>query len=150
MAYSNNSNLKAYMAMFGLGALFSWVIFSLSTRPAPATKQLRESSLHPFFLGVTIQFPNEADLKTFETEFKPLAKYVEEKELGTISYILMHSDKDPLQVMILERYKNKDYYLNVHKSSKEFLEFRAKLNTLIERGAVVNGHSYIESNVGFM
>ena len=61
----------------------------------------------------------------------------------------MESDKNPLQVLILERYINKAAYLEVHKSTPEFIEFRKKL-TDMSSTMTMDGHSYIETNIGFI
>ena len=62
----------------------------------------------------------------------------------------MQSDKNNLQLYILERYLNKDVYLNIHKKSTEFLEFREKFQRLITSGTIVEGESYYESGIGFV
>mmetsp|Transcript_31095 Transcript_31095/g.29932 ORF Transcript_31095/g.29932 Transcript_31095/m.29932 type:complete len:160 (-) Transcript_31095:128-607(-) len=55
-----------------------------------------------------------------------------------------------LQVIILERYANKDLYLKVHKTSDAFLKFRPKLQALQENGKVkIEGFSYQEGGYGF-
>ncbi len=106
---------------------------------------------HAFHLGVTVKFTSADDKIYFKDLFKPLAKYVKEQELETLSYELMESDKDPLQIFILERYKNKSSYLEVHRHSKEFLTFREKFKSILDDGrATLDGHSYIETNIGFV
>lgn len=53
--------------------------------------------------------------------------------------------------MIFERYVDKDAYLNIHKKSKEFIEFREKLQDMIKAEVVkLDGNSYIESNYGYL
>ncbi|RYH05478.1 antibiotic biosynthesis monooxygenase [archaeon] len=144
----SNSATKNLLLAFGVGALVGWLIFSAVSPNQPS--RLRPAVKNAFFLGVTIKFPNATDKDAFKVIFTPLAKYVEEKEFGTISYILMESDKDPLQIMILERYQDKDYYLSIHRSSGEFKAFREKFQEMIARGASVDGSSYIETDVGFV
>lgn len=139
---------KSLCLTFGLGIFLGWWVRGFSPKPLAAST--REQAKNAFFLGVKVRFPSDSDLAEFERIFAPLAAFVEAKELGTASYILMHSDKEPRHVMILERYKSKDYYLNVHRTSPEFRQFREKFQEIIARGAVVAGDSYIESDVGFM
>lgn len=105
----------------------------------------------PFSLLVTLQFQDDQSLQTFLQYITPVAKYVRDHEPDTLAYEVLLSDKDPLQVLVLERYRDKEEaYLKVHKSSKPFLEFRPKLGKLQEEGKVViSGHSYIDSMVGF-
>lgn len=110
----------------------------------------RSVSPNAFFLGVKVIFPNDSDKIRFESEFEKIAAYVRTSELNTISYELLRSDKQPLQIYILERYRSKDDYLEVHKKSKPFIAFREKFQQMIERGAVVDGDSYQESGIGFI
>ena len=59
------------------------------------------------------------------------AQWIKENEPTTLSYQLMQSDKDPLQVCILERYADKsDAYAIAHKTSPEFFKFRPALAAL--------------------
>lgn len=87
----------------------------------------------------------------FLEAFRPFAAYVRDHEPKTISYEALQSDKDPLQVMLLERYEDKEVaYLQVHRSSKEFLEFRPKLKAIQDAGHVtMDGHSYVDTMIGF-
>ena len=102
-------------------------------------------------LTVTLRFKTLADKEAFLAIFEPVAKYVEEKEPTTLSYIISESDKDPRQLFILERYTCKDSYLKVHKTSKQFLHFREQLLIMQNKGRVaIDGQSYIENNVGYI
>lgn len=105
----------------------------------------------PFSLLVTLVFKDEASLQFFLKEFEPLAKFVKENEPDTLSYEALLSDKDPLQVLILERYRDKENaYLKVHRSSEPFLAFRPKLAQLEKDGKVeISGHSYNDAMIGF-
>ena len=105
-----------------------------------------------FSLLVSLNFTEEKHKVTFLEDFAPLAAYVKEKEVDTIAYEVLLSDKDPLRVLIMERYKDKEEaYLQVHKTSEPFLEFRPKLQALQEAGLVtVDGESYIDSGLGFV
>lgn len=108
-------------------------------------------SMGPFSLLVTLKFSAEEHKKAFLDDIAPLAKFVQEKEPETIAYEVLLSDKDPLRVLIMERYKDKENaYLKVHRSSQQFLEFRPKLQAMQEAGYVtVDGESYLDSGVGF-
>ena len=76
------------------------------------------------------------------------AEWIKENEPKTLSYQLMCSDKEPLQVCILERYEDKSYaYAVAHKTSPEFFKFRPALAAL---EPVIDGHSYYESGGGFI
>ena len=105
-----------------------------------------------FTLLVTLEFSAIEHKNVFLHEyFPPVAKHVRDHEPDTLAYEVLLSDKDPLQVMILERYRDKENaYLQVHKSSQPFLEFRPKLKNMQDQSYVtVSGHSYFDSEVGF-
>lgn len=108
-------------------------------------------SRNAFHLGVIIKFKDSNTKQYVKEAFTPLAKYISRSEPDTISYEWLDSDKDPLQVFILERYKSKLSYENIHRHSKYFLMFREKLQSKVSSGDVsLSGHSYIESNIGFV
>jgi len=100
---------------------------------------------------VTLSFDSVEYKEQFLNDIKPVADYVKSSEPDTIAYEMLLSDKDPLQVMVLERYLDKENaYLNVHKSSAPFLAFRPKLKAMEENGHVsISGNSYIDSGIGF-
>lgn len=105
------------------------------------------SSLPPVFsLLVTLQLTDESTKSQFLKDITPVAEHCRNHEPDTLSYQVLESDKDPLQVLILERYREKDHaYLQVHKSSAPFLQFRAKLQAMQEDGKVsISGHSYLD------
>jgi quinol monooxygenase YgiN len=101
---------------------------------------------------VTLQFDSVDRKKQFLQDIKPVVDYVKENEPETIAYEVLLSDKNPLEVLILERYKDKDNaYLQIHKSSQPFLTFRPKLQTMQDKGYVkVTGNSYLDSGIGFV
>ena len=103
-----------------------------------------------FFLGVTIKFKSVPDKEEFKNLFRPMADFVAKNEPNTLSYEMLESDKDSTQVFVLERYKTKHDYLEVHRKSKEFLRFREKLQAMLANGATLDGHSYIENGIGFV
>ena len=126
------------------------IINGSSKKQLESTNSIRESKHKAaFFLAITITF-NSADVKQqFMGIFGPYAKYVAAVEPGTISYELSESDKTPLQIFLVERYVNKEAYINIHRKTDTFVTFRAKLAAL-GGNLTMDGHSYIESNLGFM
>jgi quinol monooxygenase YgiN len=106
----------------------------------------------PFSLLVTLLFTSEEYKYQFLRDFAPLAAYVRDHEPQTIAYEALQSDQNPLQILLLERYVDKEVaYLQVHKSSKEFLDFRPKLMRMQDAGHVtVSGHSYEDAMLGFV
>jgi quinol monooxygenase YgiN len=109
-----------------------------------------EQPVH-FSLMVTLQFTAAEYKEQFLREIQPEADYVKANEPGTLAYNVLLSDQDPLHVMVLERYQDKEEaYLQIHKSSTPFLAFRPKLQAMQEAGHVtISGHSYLDSGVGF-
>lgn len=142
----NPAFVSSLLLAFGLGALCTY----LARNGANSDRPRRNAVDRAFYLGVVVEFPSVEVKDEFYKMFQPLADYVEQYELGTLSYEVLDSDKDTKRILILERYKDKEYYLNVHRSSKEFLKFRDLLQTLMSKGATLDGHSYIESGVGFI
>jgi quinol monooxygenase YgiN len=101
-----------------------------------------------FVLLVTLTFESESEKNKFKLMFGPMAQFVKANEPGTLSYELADDDKDPAQVIIIERYTDKSAYLDVHKTSKEFLEFRNQFAGF--QNLKISGRSYIESNIGYV
>ena len=138
------------LATFSVG-VFIGAIAIYSLQPLHRSASLPRTSSHKasFFLGITIKFNTIEDKENFTKIFRPYAQYVATFEPGTISYELSESDKSPLQIFLVERYVNKSAYLDVHRGTDTFIAFRSKLAQL---GATMtmDGHSYIESNIGFM
>lgn len=100
-----------------------------------------------FVLAVTVKFKKEADIDRFTEYWKPVAEHCKHNEPGTLSYKMMRSDKEPTQILILERYATKHDYLEVHKKSAPFLLFRPQLAALEPE---LSGHSFVESSEGYM
>jgi len=121
----------------------------LLTRSGPVANP-RDVVPSAFYLGVGVIFPSVREKEIFKVLFRPLAKYVKDNEPGTISYEVLESDKDENRILILERYVNKDYYLTIHRSSKEFLSFRGEFQKMIDAGAKVDGQSYLETGIGYI
>jgi quinol monooxygenase YgiN len=105
----------------------------------------------PFSLIVNLEFKDESVKDQFLKDIAPLAKYVHDKEPDTLAYEALLSDKDPLKVVILERYKDKDRaFLEVHRNSIPFQVFRPKLKAMMDEGHVTMvGESYVDSMLGF-
>eukprot|EP00565_Helicotheca_tamesis_P006489 CAMPEP_0185732040 /NCGR_PEP_ID=MMETSP1171-20130828/14758_1 /TAXON_ID=374046 /ORGANISM="Helicotheca tamensis, Strain CCMP826" /LENGTH=134 /DNA_ID=CAMNT_0028401425 /DNA_START=146 /DNA_END=550 /DNA_ORIENTATION=- len=105
----------------------------------------------PFSLIVTLKFKSKQHKDQFLIDVTPLASYIQKHEPTTLAYNVLLSDKDPLQVLLIERYEDKENaFLNIHRSSEEFQEFRSKLKAMEENEFVeIDGHSYLDSSVGF-
>lgn len=120
------------------------------TNTALRTAGDRETTT-PFSLLVTLQFSATEHKETFLKDIQPLAEYIKTSEPMTLAYEVLLSDKDPLQVLILERYQDKEVaFVQVHRSSEPFQAFRPKLQAMQEAGHVtVSGHSYLDAGLGF-
>ena len=70
----------------------------------------------------------------------------------TLSYQVAISDKNPLMIVVMERYSDKDNgYLTVHRSGNEFQKFREILKGMQDKGDVeISGESYLETSLGFV
>lgn len=137
-----------------IGFVFSRVLPSTASKSFDGTVIRNSQTPNAFFLGVAVHFTHAKDKAEFKNIFKPLADYVTNHEGGTVSYQYSESDKDPLRVFILERYKDKDVaFMKVHRSSPAFMKFRALMAKMqdTKQISLVDGHSYVEdSALGFV
>jgi len=109
----------------------------------------RAKVVKPAWCLVTkLTFDSPEKVQKLKEIFEPYAGWIKANEPGTLSYSLVTSDKDPLQVMLFERYADRlDSYLVKHKQSTEFGRFRPALAAL---NPVTDERSYFESSGGFM
>jgi quinol monooxygenase YgiN len=113
------------------------------------------SSTNAFVLLVNLQFTSLEHRTTFLKLIEPLCEDVRANELSkgtTLSYKVAISDKDPLMVIVLERYSDRENgYLSVHKEGKAFLSFRDELKGMQDRNEVtIKGESYLETDLGYV
>lgn len=132
-----------------VGICIGYIFPSYNIKKSSIVKNRKTEHKGAFFLGITIKFKSEEDKKVFFSIFGPYAQFVAKEEFGTISYELSESDTSPLQIYLVERYISKEAYLNIHRKTDEFIKFRATLSALSDT-MVMDGHSYIESNLGFI
>lgn len=156
-------------------ALLSLGYFAGRSRSSSATSSLSkgvaasttaDANQQAFVLAVNLKFTTLANRDAFLQLIDPVCKDVLVNEAPiskqsttsssstetTLSYKVAISDKDPLMVLILERYSDKSNgYLKVHRSGREFLKFREKLKVMQEEGGVViEGESYLETELGYV
>ena len=105
-----------------------------------------------FSLFVTLKFTQLQDKEEFLVLVRPLADYIRREEPTTLAFDVICHDADPLQVMLVERYQEKaTAFLQIHKSSPHFLNYRPKLQQMQNDGRViVSGNSYLDSGIGFI
>jgi quinol monooxygenase YgiN len=107
----------------------------------------------PFTLLVQLTFTELQYQKQFVTAITPLCQYIQEFESNTtLSYEVLYSDQNPLQVLVLERYSNRDpAYVQIHKSSLPFVQFRTQLQVLKgQQHVTIQGSSYYDSGIGYV
>ena len=152
----NNINLQTITYLVMVFLCISWFVSSSSSSSSTETTASwlrgKQQLSTIFSLLVTLDFQSTDVKNQFLQDIQPVAEHVRNHEPDTLAYKILLSDQDPLKVMIVERYKDKDHaYLGIHKSSVPFLQFRQKLQTLQDNGQVtISGHSYLDSNFGFI
>eukprot|EP00303_Exanthemachrysis_gayraliae_P002779 CAMPEP_0206003904 /NCGR_PEP_ID=MMETSP1464-20131121/3662_1 /ASSEMBLY_ACC=CAM_ASM_001124 /TAXON_ID=119497 /ORGANISM="Exanthemachrysis gayraliae, Strain RCC1523" /LENGTH=139 /DNA_ID=CAMNT_0053377297 /DNA_START=56 /DNA_END=475 /DNA_ORIENTATION=+ len=104
-----------------------------------------------WLLVVRLEFVDQASIETFLPAFKKVAAGVERHEKGTLAYEISRSDKNPLHCNIFERYASKDAFVDEHRKTTHFQQFRPTLQALQDAGKVkVAGESWQEMGIGFM
>merc|ERR1711965_1161591 len=77
-------------AIIGVGCIVAGLLmgrYAIPQNTPPKTDLIRSSNdKNIFVLLVTITFPNVDEKNRFKKLFEPMAKYVAEKELTTVSY----------------------------------------------------------------
>lgn len=153
------------MAFAGIGLFFAGYL--LGSKRSTSNSNHRNSSNSgdkgdgggAFVLLVNMKFVSIIHRDKFLTLIEPVCKDVRANEgpdrgssRTTLSYQVAISDKDPLLVVVMERYNDKDNgYLTVHRSGKEFLKFREQLKGMQSDGHVeIMGESYLETGLGFV
>ena len=97
-----------------------------------------------------VSFKDDRAKSNFLEIYRVEAEYVRDSEMNTLSYEFAESDKDPMQGILIERFISKDDYF-IHKQSSPFISFRKQLQQLQDEQLVIlNGGSFIESNIGFL
>jgi quinol monooxygenase YgiN len=79
---------------------------------------------------------------------RPLVEHARAREPQTIGYEVLLSDRDPDEVLMLERYTSREAMLDPHKRSAPFLEFKRRVdaeNLLVSKA----GSSWLGSGVGY-
>ena len=112
-----------------------------------------KSNNKPFSLMVKLTFTELQYQEQFLRDITPLCQYIQQHESKTtLSYEILLSDQNPLQILIVERYVDKENaFLQIHKTSAPFLEFRTKLQEMQNNQHVtIDGSSYYDSGIGYI
>jgi quinol monooxygenase YgiN len=149
--HSSSTRSRPSLAFVSIILTLLLVLVASSPYLRPIRATVTQQKMPVFTLLVTLTFSADEHKQTFLREIQPVADHVRSKEPHTLAYEVLLSDTNPLQVLMLERYTDKENaYLQVHKSSEPFLEFRSKLQKLQEQGHVtIEGHSYLDAGIGF-
>ena len=159
----SSSNSKFRSASSAAAAASSAALSSTSTKVGATAQQQQQA----FVLAVNLKFTTLDHRDTFLRLIDPVCKDVLANEgpkhysasssskrstETTLSYKVAISDKNPLVILILERYLDKQHgYLEVHRSGSEFQKFREKLKGMQEEGnVVIEGESYLEADLGYV
>ena len=79
-------------------------------------KKAKVAAKPAWCLVVTLTFDEVEKVKKLKELFDPYAEWIKANEPGTLSYSLILSDKNPLQVTVFERYGDRlEHYLVKHK-----------------------------------
>jgi quinol monooxygenase YgiN len=104
-------------AGIGIGAVLYLSPFLFNQR-TPSSRTTTAVHKKAFDLIVALTFKSTRDKTTFVSMFSSLAEYIRLNEPTTLSYELAESDKDPLRVVIIERYVDKvKIHNSMHKCS---------------------------------
>ena len=125
---------------------------SLPSLTAPRTTVGRSKARgdRAFVLSVGLNFQSAGAATELIEEWRKIADYCYRYEPFLYQYEISQSDKHHLRYVVVERYRSKRDYLELHKASSAFREFRPKMKAMQDRGDVeVTGDSYIELGVGF-
>ena len=142
--------MKIENAIFcACGLITGYIISSSLSNKSPTNDMKSREHGNSFLLCVELKFKDNEALDRFKVIFKPFAEWVRLNEFGTISYELFQNEKAEKTAYILERYKTKADYLDIHRKSIEFLNFKSELLKLSDRYEM-NGNGYIQSDFGFV
>ena len=102
-------------------------------------------------LEIRVKFQCTDDLEQFVRIWSPAARFCHRHEPELLSYEVCKSDKDPLQILVFERYSSKAAYTGPHRRTQAFSDFKDAIGRsgLSDR-YIMDGHSYKETGVGFM
>jgi len=103
-----------------------------------------------FLLVVRLAFRSADERDAWVAVWRPLAAAVRGREPRTLAFELSVSDRDPLHVVVVERYASRDDYSNVHRATPAFAEFKKRSAALpFFESIAVEGDSYLETGIGF-
>ena len=124
--------------------------FPLLSVPQTTAGRPKSRGDRAFVLSVGLHFQSVAAAEDLLGEWAKIADYCYKNERFLYQYEVSQSDKQKLRYVVVERYRSKEDYLQAHRRSAAFEEFRPKMKAMQERGDVeVSGDSYYELGIGF-
>lgn len=94
-----------------------------------------------FILIVNITFNDSISKEIFIKKFKILQEYCLNYERDfLLQYEYAVSDTNSNMIVVIEKYNNKENYLNIHRKSNKFLNFKKQIKNL---DITISGNSYI-------
>ena len=101
----------------------------------------------PWIQIVKLKFDSATKVADLTALFAAFSAYVQANEPTTLSFSMATSDKDPLSIVLFERFADKDKaYIGVHRSSSEYVKFTLGLKKL---APVQETNGYFDT-VGFV
>jgi len=131
-------------------AIVHLVLPTMNGKHYTTTGRPKQVGDNAFVLSVSLTFRSAASAQSFKSAWAEAAAYCLTNEPFLYQYEVAQSDKNPLEYVILERYRSKEDYVSRHRHSTAFNLFRPKLRALQEQGEVeIHGGSYLELGIGF-
>ena len=87
-------------------------------------------------LTIHLRFKDTESRREFMKHWAPLARYVRDAEPFCLLFEAIQSDKDPLLLIVDERYIDKNVYVEKHRSSAAFHAFRPYMQKLQDEAKV--------------
>ena len=133
-----------------MSVISTLVVMRVLSAPATTTGRPKARGERAFVLSVNLNFHSASAADELIKDWAKIADYCYRFEPFLYQYEISQSDKQQLRYTVVERYRSKEDYLQLHKSSMAFKEFRPKMKAMQDRGDVeVSGDSFMELGVGF-
>merc|ERR1719336_89270 len=97
--------------------------FSYVQKPPPPV------AIGPYVLTVHVSFPDEENMSLWLQCVQELASSVHRDEPGCLTFSVSHDTKDPLKVLLLERYVDRHAF-EIHKRTDAFKSFVQSLKSI--------------------
>lgn len=115
------------------GALITYLMLSRNLE----TKLVKQKGYpNAWSLTIQLRFKDTESRREFMKHWAPLARYVRDAEPFCLLFEAIQSDKDPLLLIVDERYTDKNVYVEKHRSSAAFHAFRPYMQKLQDEAKV--------------